>query len=286
MFNLKLHKILIIILIILLYFKIYNQDLGNHIKENAIEIVRIDSLNRDVYEKLSKLKLIMVGEMHGTNEPAEFATALAELFSRNNETVQFGFEISPEQMAIYLQSPTKENVLKADFFNKKSNDGRASTAWANGIIKLTQNPKVNIFFFDIDANDKNQNRDSLMYIKIKNQILKYPEHKIITLSGNVHNKRNPHKGIQTMAYLLINDKELNYLENICTINHIFSNGTMLNNIGNGLELRQISNPVSIFSETVNYRNYLYLFETPNNYNGIFYTTTVSSSEQTFKKNKK
>jgi len=276
------YKILLLYIFILFNYKIYNQDLVNHIKENAIEIERIDSLNNTVYQILSKFNLIMIGEMHGTNEPAEFVTALAELFTKNNEAVQIGFEIPSEQMSIYLHLPTQINLFKSDFFNKISNDGRASKAWANSIIKLTQNPNVNIFFFDIDSNDNYQNRDSLMYIKIKNQILNYPERKTITLSGNVHNKRNPHKEVQTMAYLLINDKELNYL-NLCTINYIFSTGTMLNNTGNGLELRQISNPPNIFSESVNYRNYLYLFETPNNYNGVLYTTTVLSSEQTFKK---
>lgn len=263
----------------------FGQDLQLQLKDNAVKIEHLDKLDKSIFDKLSDFKLIMIGEMHGTNEPSNFLIGLTELFAGYEDTVQVGFEIPSEEMKNYLQTLTDSSVFQSDFFANNSFDGRASIAWANAIIRLTKNPKVQIFFYDINKseNDNLQDRDSLMYLNIKKRIIEHPNWRTITLSGNIHNMRLPFREKPKVAFYLCNDKELNLNNNICTLNHYYQSGTMLNNIGNGLELRQVNNNPSVFSETFNFDNYLFLFPTVNTYNGILFTKTVTASELTNKK---
>lgn len=264
---------------------LFGQDLQAQLKENAVMIVHLDTLENLVYDKVKDFKLIMVGEMHGTNEPANFLIGLTELFTNHGDTVQVGFEIPSEQMTNYYQSLTDSSVFHSDFFANNSDDERASIAWANAITRLTKNSRVRIFFYDINKTESKdfQDRDSLMYLKIKKRIIEHPNWRTITLSGNIHNMRLPFREKQKAAYYLCNDKDLNFSDKICTLNHFYQSGTMLNNIGNGLELRQVNNKPSVFSETFNFDNYLFLYKTANTYNGIFFTKTVTASELTNKK---
>ncbi len=265
----------------------FGQDLQIQLKENAVKIEHLDNLDKLVYDKLKDFKLIMIGEMHGTNEPANFLIGLTELFANHKDTVQVGFEIPSELMTTYSRLLTDSSVFQSDFFSKNSVDGRASFAWANAITRLTKNSRVQIFFYDINKSESKdfQDRDSLMYIKIKQKIIEHPNWRTITLSGNVHNMKLKFRDKPTAAYYLCNDKDFNLIDKICTLNHYYQSGTMLNNIGNGLELRQVNNNPSVFSETFDFNNYLYLYPTADTYNGIFFTKNVTASELTNKKQK-
>ncbi len=253
-------------------------DLQLQLKENAVNINCLDSLGQSVYDKLNDFRVIMLGEMHGTDEPANFLIGLAELFAKNGDSVQVGFEISNEQITSYLLLQTDSSVFNSEFFLYNSNDGRSSIAWANAIARLTKNLRVKIFFYDINESEDFEIRDSLMYLKIKRKIIEHRNLRIITLSGNIHNMRIPYKEQPTTAYYLCNDKELNLSDKICTLNHYGRSGAMLNNTGKGLELRPINRTPSIFSETLNFDNYLFLYATANRYNGIFFTKTVTASK--------
>ena len=254
------------------------QDVETQLRANAVQIVYLDTLEKPIYDKLKDFKLVMIGEMHGTNEPANFLIGLTELFANNGDTIQVGFEIPSEKM-------TDSSIMQSAYFMNNLTDGRSSFSWANAITRLSKNSRVQIFFFDINKTDtKNyQDRDSLMYLKIKKRIEEHPNWKTVTLSGNIHNMRNQIIELPTTAYYLCNDKDLNLSDKICTINHYFLRGTMLNNIGNGLELRQVDNKSSVYSETLNFDNYFYLYPTAKNYNGIIFTKTVTASELTNKK---
>jgi hypothetical protein len=109
------------------------QDYQAYVKENAVKIDNLDSLNHAVWHLLSDYKLIMVGELHGTNEPAKFVTGLARLLSGMGDSVQIGLEIPSEKMTKYLKQPNDSNIYSSDFFAKNSDDGRASVAWAEVI---------------------------------------------------------------------------------------------------------------------------------------------------------
>ena len=117
-----------------------------------------------------------------------------------------------------------------------------------------------------------------MFLNIKRRLKDHPNWRTITLSGNIHNMRQPFKKQVTTAYLLCQDKTLSLSHKICTLNHLYHQGTMLNNVGNGLELRKVENQASIFSETFRFDNYLILFEQMKNYNGFIFTRQVTAAE--------
>jgi hypothetical protein len=258
----------------------FGQDLQAHLKENAVKIEHLDKLDKLVYQKLKDFNLIMIGELHGTNEPANFLIGLTELFANYGDTVQVGFEIPNGLMTVYNRLLTDSSVYQSDFFLNGFDDGRASIAWANAITQLTKNSRVQFFFYDIYKTESNEfpNRDSIMYLNIKRRIVEHPNWRTITLSGNVHNMRLKFRENPTAANYLCNDKDLNLTYKICTLNHNFQSGTVHNKNENGLEIRQVNNNPSVFSETFDFDNYLYLYPAADTYNGIFFTKNISASE--------
>jgi hypothetical protein len=275
-------KILFILTFELLVFFANGQDYSTYIKNNAVRTDKLDSSKNEVYNLLANFKLIMIGEMHGTNEPAKFVTQMAEIFANKNHSVQVGLEIPADLMTKYITNQTDDNILTSDFFVSNSDDGRASFAWAEIISKLNKNPKVKLFFYDTNEGESKtaEDRDSLMYLKIKRQIIHFPNRKTIILSGNIHNMILPYKNNPKMALYLFQDKELSISEKICSLNHYYQSGTMLNNIGNGLQLREVNNSASIYSQSVDFDSYILLF--PNNhkdrYSGIYFTRKVSAAK--------
>ncbi len=222
----------------------------------------------------------MIGEMHGTNEPAQFVTGLAELFTSNNDSVQVSFEIPADQMQTFLKLKTDSSIFNSYFFSNAYMDGRASIAWALAIIQLNKNSRVSLFFYDRNNQEGHiDSRDSTMYIHIKTKMLEHPNWKTITISGNIHNMLLPYKGESKTGAYLKNDAQLNLKDKICSLNHLYQSGTMYNNMGKGLEVRQVDNSSLSFAKFAVYENYLYLFpdDDKNTYSGIFFTKTVTAA---------
>lgn len=277
-----LTKLVLILTIILKFSLSYGQDFPSYIKENAIPINKQQNFNDSVYKLLSDFQIIMVGEMHGTNEPANFLISLIKLYARIGDSIQVGLEIPSEEMTKYLTEHSDSSVYLSDFFTKTTIDGRESTSWAEIIVTANKIKNIRVFFFDENTEDKkiSNNRDSLMYVKIKGQMQKNPKWKTITLSGNIHNMLLPYRETNTMAYYLNTDKELKLTDKICSINHRYKSGEMFNNGGNGIELRQVKSPDSDFSTTVDYDCYLLLLPKykVDKYNGIYFTRNVTASK--------
>ncbi len=279
--------LLILLTTTITFINVSGQDFTSLLKTNSIKIDKLDSLDNRVYDLLQNKKLIMIGEMHGTNEPAKFVKGLTELFTNNGDSVQVGFEIPSELMSTFLKLKTDSSIYQSDFFSKNSTDGRASLAWVSIILSLNKNPRVTIFFYDTNNGESKNldDRDSLMYIKIKNQIIKHPTWTTVTLSGNIHNMRLPYKQKNKTGAYLANDTDLNISSKFCSLNHSYQSGTMLNNIGKGLELRQVGIINSDYAKLVDYDNYIFLFPSSqtNTYDGIFFTRKVTAAELANKK---
>lgn len=275
---------LFILLISLAFNTLKGQADSARLAKSAIEINRLDSLSDAIYDALHPYKLIMVGEMHGTQEPAAFVSGLAELFTKHNDSVIVGFEIPSNDMKAFIKAKNERAVFNSDFFKFGSTDGRANDAWAGCMASVSKNPKVRIFFYDVNAGESKKNNndsDSLMYVKIKNELKKHPSVTCITLSGNIHNMLLPYKGQNKMAGYLMNDSELNIADKICSINHSFRSGTMLNNMGKGLMLNKVNNGNSEYSKFDKYRNYLFLFPSKQYaYNGVFFSRDVNAARLT------
>jgi hypothetical protein len=252
------------------------------IKKNAIRIDNQEALSNEIYKLIESYPLIMVGEMHGTNEPANLVVSLAELLTRNANHVQVGLEIPSDLMKKYINDPLDGNIFSSDFFARKSVDGRASFAWANIIAKLNDNPKAEIFFYDInegDTRDINE-RDSVMYVKIKKRIQEHPTWKTITLSGNVHNMLTPFRNKPKVGRFLRQDKDLNLTDKILSFNHVYGAGSMLNDFGDGLRLHKTDDSRSNYAKAVDYEKYLILPPPSDKmtYTGFYFTREVTAAK--------
>jgi hypothetical protein len=255
-----------------------SQDLSAFIKRHAVSIDRQDSLSDDVYRLMSNYRVAMVGELHGTAEPAQFVTALAELFARHDDSVLVGLELPASYMENFLRQHTDSSIYNSRAFTVPDGSGRASAAWAELIRRLNNNGRVKIFFFDAGTEPLIP-RDKGMYLHIKKQMQNYPGYKVITLSGNVHNELIPYEGETRMGGYLKSDTELNISDKICSVDHCFGSGTSYNNEGNGTELHKVNNDFTEYSKAVHYTNYLLLLSPPysSDYNAIYFTRTVTAS---------
>jgi hypothetical protein len=269
---------------------IYSQD-SAYLRKNVLKIERQDSLSNTIYKAVSDYQLFMIGENHGTNEAARFVISLASLLIKNGNNVQIGLEMPSDWMTKYILSPTDSNIYSSEFFTRKSHDGRASFAWADIISNFNDNHSAEIFFYDGNKDEYKNfissvngltylNRDSLMYLKIKKQILLHPTWKTITLSGNVHNMLSPYDNTPTMACYLINDKSLDSASiKILSIVHRYENGTVLSDWGDGLKIHETDKLDSFLTRTADYENYLLLYprNSASKYNGMYFTRKVTAA---------
>lgn len=234
-------------------------------KCNAIQISQLGSLDEDIYRAIAPYQLIMVGEMHGTSEPARFVLGLTDLVARKGMHVQVGIEIPSDQMGKYLSNPTDSNIYHSDFFAHRRLDNRASYAWANLIAGIHVNANAEIFFFDINKDEMMDitQRDSLMYLKIKERIRLHPTWTTITLSGNIHNMLHPYNGESKIGIYILRDNELNMKGKVLSLNHVYPT----------------DHTHPFFEHSVGYENYLYLYprDANLNFSGIFFTSKCTLS---------
>lgn len=264
--------------------RLYAQDDAAYLKQHAVKINNPEQLSDSVYNLLSPFQIIMCGEMHGTNESAPLVNGLANLLTSKGDSVLVGLEISPVLMTKFISQRTDSSIYQSDFFsNPPYYDGRESFAWANLISTLNKNPKVKIFFFDRNTDEgKEYQRDSLMYSKIKIQFKQHPTWKMVTLSGNFHNRIS---GETTMAGFLKEDKELNLSSKLCSINMEYKEGGCNANFTHGLEIKQLGSYPSVYNSTSGYDRYLILLSAESNYpyTGFYYTRFITAAQMVSQK---
>jgi hypothetical protein len=268
---------LLLFTLTLTFLSASGQDNEAYLKANAIRFDNPEKLNESVYTLLSPFQIVMVGEMHGTNESAPFVSGLTNLFTNKGDSVQVGLEINPEFMSKYLQLHTDSSVYQSEFFsNPPYLDGRESLPWANLISTLNKNPKVKVFFFDTNRDkDVVAFRDSLMAMNIKTQFNQHPTWKMITLSGNYHNKISD---ANTMTSFF----KRNVSSKVCSLNMEYKEGSANANFTHGLEIKQLGSYPSVFNSTEGYDRYLLLYSAKSNYdyNGIYYTKNITAAAMT------
>jgi hypothetical protein len=273
-------NLLLLLTFALTLIRVSGQDNEAYLIANAIRFKNAEKLNDSIYNLLSPFQIVMVGEMHGTNESAQFIIGLANLFTNKGDSVQVGLEINPEFMSTYLQLHTDSSVYQSEFFSHPPYlDGRESLPWANLIATLNKNPKVKIFFFDTNRNtDVVPFRDSLMAMNIKIQFNQHPTWKMITLSGNYHNKISD-------PNTMISFFKRNVPVKVCSLNVEYKEGSANANFTHGLEIRQLGSYPSVYNSTEGYDRYLLLYPGKSNYdyNGIYYTKYITAAKMTSSK---
>lgn len=254
---------------------IYSQDNIESLKTNSIKIDNLNKPDKKVYDVLSNYRVIMIGEIHGTNEPVNMLRGLVDLFTQNGDSVLVDFEIPETQMTTYLYQHTDKSILNSEFFSRPSGDGRASIAWYTSLAKISKNKKAKIFFFD-KAVDQIGNSDSIMFSNIKSNILEHPNWKTIVICGDVHSSTMPYEEQMTTGSLLINDQDLNLADSLCSLNHVFESGETL------------WNEFPFMPTTYSQLAYdYYLFVCPKGrkdpYQAIFFTRKLTKSESAVSK---
>ena len=275
-------SILLMCSAILIFLNSNAQDNSAYLRNNAVRIDSPDKLNDSIYNLLSPFPIIMMGEMHGTNEPAQFVIGLTNLLTNKGDSVSVGLEIPSGEMKQFLSLYTDNSIYSSDFFKKSPVDGRASIAWARLISELKDNPRVQLFFYDINDGDckKINDRDSMMYVKIKKQFTQHPAWKMITLSGNVHNIIST--ASTSMASYLYYDNDLNLIDKICSLNIEYLQGTCRANFGKGLEEKRLGHPETIYDTTFTFDKYLVLVSAKYTYQytGFYYTKFITAAKMT------
>ena len=267
----------VIILVLTCVITTNGQDVVSELKNNAIPIYDLQNLDSLIYEEIKNHDLIMVGEMHGTNEPANFVFGLVKLLSTMGEKVTLAIEI-PKSKIGYIYPINREKLLTTDFFSMENTDGRNGTAWFELILKSSELSNVTIEFFD---NEYVSPRDSSMYLDILKLKRENNNNKIVTLSGNIHNWLKPKRGNQTMGSYIVNDSTNFNVSRIMAINHLYKEGTMMNSTGNGLELKIVEGKDNFYNQTIEAKMYLCktLFMGQNQYTHFLYTEHVTHSEK-------
>jgi len=271
---------IISIILILFFISCESEELSKeqiHLKNSAITIKNLTDLNNKLYEGISNYNIVMIGEMHGTNEPAEFAYGICKLFNQNEKQVIMAMEIPPSQMNGFNQNMSIDDLKKLSFFAGENSSGMNGEAWLNLIANCNQHKNIIVKFFD---NQKTSSRDSSMYngiVEIRNT---YPSSKIVTLSGNLHNRFEPFNGNKMLGTYLVNDEENFDKEKIMSIMHYFNHGTMMNNVGNGLELRTIEPKEDLFNKSISAKMFFCenIFEDKSFFTHILYTDQVTHSK--------
>lgn len=249
---------------------------ADYLKANAVSIEKADSLGDPVYKLLSPFQIVLFGEMHGTNESAAFVIGLTELFTRSGDSVLVGLELPSTQMLEFMSDPTDDNIYGRGFFHDPPYaSGKESEAWASILATLNDNPRVRFFFFDMNPYDGQiYERDSLMYAKIKAQYQQHPAWKIVALSGNFHNRLS----MGTMAHYFQKDKSL--ASKVCSLNMEYQEGTCLANFGNGMEMKNLGHPPTVYDTALDVEQYLVLIppDPYYPYNGLYYTRKITAAK--------
>ena len=273
-------RYLILLISSLVFFQVNGQDEVTYLKANAIRIDNPEKLGDNVYTLLSPFQVIMFGEMHGTNESTPFVNGLVNLFNSKGDSILVGFEIPPVLMSKFLSIQTDSSVYQSEFFsNPPYMDGKESVPWANLISTLNKNQKVKIFFFDVSPDEgQTFGRDSLMAAKIKAQFIQHPTWRIITLSGNYHNRITNTGSMTSILKRNISSK-------VCSLNMEYKEGTAFANFTHGMEIKQLGSYPSAYNSTEGYDRYILLLSTKSNYDydGMYYTKTITAATMTTSK---
>ncbi|MBI5631433.1 MAG: hypothetical protein HY921_11180 [Elusimicrobia bacterium] len=176
---------------------------------NAIKLESPVELPDRMFPELKGYDVIILGEMHGTNEAPAFVQGLLRLIARNGRSAFLAVEIpAGEQHAIdsFLETGRIDILKKTAFFSRDFQDGRSSRAMAGLLEAVRSIPGVEVVCFDPGISAGAQERDSGMARNIKDAFLRLRKDHAVVLAGNVHASigrgTSWDKNYRPMGYLL------------------------------------------------------------------------------------
>lgn len=155
-----------------------------------IAFEKAEEFPASAYSLIAAKRVVWFGEMHGTCEAPELLLGLVRLVSSHTAAPPVvALEIpTTEQHAIdrYLASGDESVLRSSAFFNSKVKDGRSSAAMVRLLSRLRTEKKASVFCFDSALPLTPQERDTAMARNLLWCAKKFPDAKLVILSGNVH----------------------------------------------------------------------------------------------------
>lgn len=140
-------------------------------------------------------QVVLVGEVHGTQEGPEMVGQIACNALQSNLRVTIGLEIPQEdqdELDIYLDSngseEAKQKFLALNFWSRDYQDGRASQSIFQLIesVRILRENKKHVDIVSLDREGV-PNRDKIMAERLLEDVESYPNNFFIVLTGNLHN---------------------------------------------------------------------------------------------------
>lgn len=209
---------------------------------SCIEIKDRRHLPEGIYQALKNYSAILIGEVHGTNESVQFVEGIVDLWLASGEKVLLGLEIDQDhQGAIdeYLRTGNVDIIKRMQFFKREQQDGRSSVAMANLIMAMYKRSNLKIVCIDLPSSvNYRKNRDSIMAANLTQALKDDPGWKVISLTGNVHNKLELGGFGYPMGYWVLNDRQLKLnKEQVASVDVVFETGSSWNcQVRNGISV--------------------------------------------------
>jgi hypothetical protein len=151
---------------------------------------KADEFPASAYGLIAEKRVVWFGEMHGTREAPQLFLGLVRLVSSHHAAPPVvALEIpTTEQRAIdrYLANCDDAVLRSSAFFRSEVKDGRSSVALVQLLSRLRTEKKATVFCFDSAVAKTPQERDTAMAQNLRRCAKRFPDAKLVVLSGNVH----------------------------------------------------------------------------------------------------
>ncbi len=141
---------------------------------------------------LQPRRMLLIGEMHGSQEIPRLVGALACLARQKQVPVVVALEIpleeGPRLDAWMASSATRAELLRGEFWTRPYQDGRSSAAMAD-LLEELRRLHLRVVPFDPHPPD-GKVRDAQMAARLATLRGEVPRSLILILSGNLHNRRS------------------------------------------------------------------------------------------------
>ncbi|AKF79728.1 hypothetical protein MFUL124B02_05965 [Myxococcus fulvus 124B02] len=234
--------------------------------------------------------VMLLGEMHGTQEVPRFVAQMACQGVVAGLPVTVGLELPLENQGrvdAFLDSPGGEDdwlkLMEAPFWRSPYPDGRGSAAMANMLEHLrqlrSQGLDVDVFVFD-HPKANGQQREDLMASTVALQVEAGPKRFHVVLSGNIHSRTKKglpwNKDHKPMGYLLKQK-----LDDVVALDMAYDSGTawICSVDSKGVRDRLDCGVRDAKGKNNGERYFVHTWDSANaeGYHGVFYVGAVNAS---------
>lgn len=159
----------------------------DYIRANAIEFT--EELPQALYANLATKDLVIIGEMHGTQEqPKRTFQIINELAKAQPLLVGLEFPINTQPELDRYFATGDENILRGIYFfqEPRYHSGRGSLAMIELMRNLRAFKNVKVFAFDVPDDFRGNDRDTQMAKNVLNIIAQNGNQKMLVYTGNIH----------------------------------------------------------------------------------------------------